>query len=357
MQLASLYQLTHEKILQEGLDSCDPQLLSKAAQIFGSLSVVEREQMENEFSYYGPISKLMNDESVTEILINGASNIWVERGGVLEKTDLQFLSDESLQRLIRIFLSFSGRKVDKKSPFADARLPDGSRVCVIANPAVNGGAHIAIRKFPKKRFSLEDLRVKHFLSDKAFQYLVAAVGARKNIFLSGGTGSGKTTLLNALIDLVPAHDRVITLEDISELCPGHAHVVRLEGRPPNIEGEGEISLRMLLRAAMRMRPDRIVVGECRGVEALDVLQALNTGHAGSMGTIHANSPRDALSRLELLALLGAENLNPQVLKTYIASAIHIVVQIERTDKGRKIGSIQEVKGIENGIFLLRNIEI
>lgn len=296
---------------------------------------------------------LLSDPGVTEVLVNGPGEIWAERGGALELTGFSFASEEALRRWVRGFLSERGRKVDHASPFADCSLPDGSRVHVVAPPVSRKGLCLSIRKFPENPWSLAALRAQDALSGECAIYLRNAVAARKNIFLSGSTGSGKTSLLGALLGEVPAHERIVALEDIAEIKTSHPHFLAMEGRPANQEGEGLIELRRLLREALRMRPDRIVVGECRGAEALDLLLALNSGHHGSFGTIHANSPRDALQRLETLALLAGENLGTQALQNLILGGVQIVVQLGRVNGKRGVLSVAEVKGVDGGRFLLK----
>ena len=299
----------------------------------------------------------LDDPQVSEVLVNGPGDVWVERKGVLYKENFSFSSTDELERWARKLVGDAGRRIDRRSPFVDTRLPDGSRMCVMIDPVVQGGVHLSIRRFPKKRPSLEDLEEMGMLTKKAQLLLHDAVLKRKNIFLSGATSAGKTTLLNALIEKVPDRERVITIEDTQELCPEHPHSVSFVAHPANAEGAGEVDIRTLLRCALRMRPDRLVMGECRGQEAIDLIQALNTGHNGSMGTIHANSPRDALMRLELLCLMALPNVNALAIKSYIQSAIHLLVQVERVGELRKITSIKELAGVEGSIYLLRDKDI
>ena len=310
-----------------------------------------------EYFGHGPVAVFFRDPAITEILVNGPSEIWIEREGRLEKTSAAFLSASSLERYSRRLLLGAGRRVDRKNPFADARLADGSRLCVAIEPAVRNGMHLAIRKFQTERHSLDALEKSGSISAKVRLQLEEFVRVGKNIFVCGGTGSGKTTLLNALASLVPPNERILTLEDITELQIAHPHVVQLEARPPNTEGEGEIDIRSLLCRALRMRPDRLIVGECRGREALDLLQALNTGHRGSMGTIHANSAREALSRLEVLSLMEAKNINPESIRQYIASAVQVIVYLERKNGARAVQSMHEVRGVQDGIYLLKSCEL
>ncbi len=299
------------------------------------------------------IQAALSDESVSEIIVNGPDEVWVEREGALSRAPWGFSSSEELDQWARGLLSGTGRRVDRRSPVADARLADGSRICIVGEPAVLGGMHVNIRKFPQRRPDLDHLVSWEFLTPSAAAVLREAVVAGKNIFVSGGTGAGKTTLLNALVSAVPPGERVITLEDTAELRPLHPHVVRLEARPANAEGEGAIELRSLLRCSLRMRPDRLVMGECRGVEALELIQALHTGHRGSMGTIHANSARDALARLEMLVQMAMPQISPSVAKTLLAGAIQLVVHVERVNGRRRLASIHEVCGVDGGLILLR----
>jgi pilus assembly protein CpaF len=302
-------------------------------------------------------SELLADQSVTEILVNGPEEIWVERSGALSLVAEKFPSEDTLRRWLRRMLCERGRKVDHTTPFADCTLPDGSRLHAVAPPISRRGICLSIRKFPKSPWTLPALAQSGGLSAAATGYLEEAVKSRRNIFLSGGTGSGKTSLLAALLASASAGERIVALEDTAELRVIHPHFLSLEARPANQEGEGEIGLRRLLREALRMRPDRLVIGECRSGEALDLLLALNTGHAGSMGTIHANSPRDALQRLETLGLLAAENIAEAALRNLIVGGVHIIVQLERSSAGRRITSISEVKGVDGGRFLLKEISI
>ncbi len=306
-----------------------------------------------EFFGHGPLRGLFDDESVTEILVNGPREIWAERRGKLEPVNGAFAGEESLRRYARRILSAHGRKVDQRSPFADAVLDGGIRVHVAAPPISRKGICLSIRKPSREAWTLTRLEASGAFSAPTTSMLQQLVRARKNIFVCGGTGSGKTSLLSALVEEAHHGERILALEDVAEIRVHHPHFLSLEARPANQEGEGEISLPKLLRETLRMRPDRIVMGECRGAEALDLLMALNTGHPGSMGTIHSNSPRDALQRLELLALLAAENLRESAVRALIASCIHVVVHLERTGNGRRVSSIAEVKGVDNGVYLLR----
>ncbi len=310
-----------------------------------------------EFFGHGPLLALMQDESVTEILVNGPAEIWCERGGKLERCAGAFANEESLRRYVRRLLAHRGRKVDLRAPFADSLLEDGSRVHVAVPPVAKKGICVSIRKFRAKVWTLAELETSGMMGAAAAAYLREAVAKKKNIFVSGSTGAGKTTLLGALLSEVSAHERIVALEDIAELRANHPHFLSLEARPPNQEGEGQIALAQILREALRMRPDRLVVGECRGVEALDLLLALNTGHAGSMGTIHANAPREALQRLETLALLAAENIRESTIQALLCASIEILVHLDRSEGQRKITAIAELKGMDGGKYLLRPIPI
>lgn len=295
-------------------------------------------------------------EGINEILVNGGGEVWVDSGGSLAPAGCA-VPAESLAVYVRGALAQVGRKVDRRQPFADARLPDGSRLCVATEPAALGGMHVCIRRFPRRRQTLAQLEAGGSMSAAAGELLRKYVSERKNILIAGATGSGKTTLLNALASLAPKNERILTLEDVAELALDHPHVVSLECRPANLEGEGEISLRMLLRTALRMRPDRLVLGECRGEEAVDLLQALHTGHGGSMSTIHANSAREALNRLQMLALSGGANLQESAVRAYIAAAVDAVIFLERAGGVRRVTAVQEVSGVEGHMFLLRPREI
>lgn len=308
-----------------------------------------------EFFGHGPLGPLFADEAVTEILVNGPGEIWFEKAGGLERFPGGFAGEESLRRYARRLLAPRGRKVDHAAPFADATLEGGIRVHVAVAPASRAGTCLSIRKPPREAWTMRRLEEAGALTPEAAALLRGFVTARKNIFVCGGTGSGKTSLLSALLGEAAAGERIIALEDVAELRAAHPHFLSLESRPANGEGEGELPLRRLLRESLRMRPDRLVVGECRGPEALDLLLALHTGHRGSMGTIHANSPRDALARLELLALLAAENLSEAGLKPLVASCIHVVVHLAREEGRRRVASIAEVRGVDSGCYLLKEI--
>jgi pilus assembly protein CpaF len=305
---------------------------------------------------FGPLEMLLKDPTISDILINGPHKIFVERRGKMEKTDVKFRDSDHLLQIIDRIVSKVGRRVDETSPMVDARLPDGSRVNAIIPPLSLDGPSMSIRRFGTNPLKLEDLlNFKAFTPEMAM-LMEAAIKARLNIVISGGTGCGKTTLLNTLSSFIPAEDRIVTIEDAAELQLQQEHVVRLETRPPNIEGKGQITTRDLVRNALRMRPERIVIGECRGAEALDMLQAMNTGHAGSLTTLHANTPRDAQARLETMIMMGGMELPIKAMRQQIASAVDLVIQANRLQGGpRKVTSITEVLGMEGDIIIMQDI--
>ena len=303
----------------------------------------------------GPLQRLLDDPTVTEIMVNGADHLYVERKGRLVRTANGFRSEERLRRVIERIVSRVGRRIDESSPLVDARLPDGSRVNAIIPPLAVGGSSLTIRKFAKEPLRAHDLVEFGTLTADMTEILNACVNARLNIIISGGTGTGKTTLLNVLSSFIPADERIVTIEDAVELQLQQEHVVRLESRPTNIEGKGEVTIRDLVRNALRMRPDRIVVGECRGGESLDMLQAMNTGHDGSLSTVHANSPRDAIARLETLALMAGMDLPLRAVREQIASAVDIIIQVSRLrDGSRRVTHITEVLGMEGDTVTLQD---
>ena len=305
---------------------------------------------------HGPLERLLADESVTEIMVNGPYDVWVERQGRLYETTVRFTDESHLRRIINKIVAQIGRRIDESSPLVDARLPDGSRVNAVIPPLSLSGPLVTIRKFSKKRFDLNDLVRLATLSTETVEFLQRCVLAELNVLISGGTGSGKTTLLNALSTAIPEADRIITIEDAAELRLHQRHVLRLEARPKNIEGEGEIPIRELVRNSLRMRPDRIIVGEVRGSEALDMLQAMNTGHDGSLCTVHANSPRDALSRIETMVLMAGFDLPMRAIRQQVAAALDLIVHLERLEDGsRKVTCITEVQRMESDVITLQDI--
>ncbi|NOY74874.1 MAG: CpaF family protein [Kiritimatiellaeota bacterium] len=319
------------------------------------LSILERELV-HEAIGLGPLEDLISMEDITEIMVNGPNHVYVEKDGVLLRTDTAFADDNQVAAAIERIVSPLGRRIDESSPMVDARLPDGSRVNAIIPPLSLVGPSITIRKFSKTPLQVSDLISFGSMTEKMAEFLDACVKVRKNIIISGGTGSGKTTLLNVISSFLPHTERIVTIEDAAELQLKQEHVVRLEARPPNIEGKGQVSIRDLVRNSLRMRPDRIVVGECRGGEALDMLQAMNTGHDGSLTTIHANSPRDALARLETLVMMAGFDLPLKAIREQIASAVTIIVQVDRHKDGtRKVSNISEITKMEGEVITMQDI--
>jgi len=305
---------------------------------------------------FGPIQKLLDDSKVTEIMVNGPDNIYVEQGGKLLKTSVKFEDNDHVRRIIERIIAPLGRRVDEDSPTVDARLPDGSRVNAIVLPVAIDGPSITIRKFAEDRLGIADLIKFGSLTENMSEFLRACVAARLNIVISGGTGSGKTTLLNVMSGFIPSDERIVTLEDAAELQLQQDHVVRLETKPANADGRGAVSIRDLVKNSLRMRPDRIIVGEVRGGEALDMLQAMNTGHDGSLATVHSNSPRDAISRLETLVLMAGMDLPINVVRKQVASAVDLIVQQTRLKDGsRRVVAVSEVAGMEGDTIVLSDI--
>ncbi len=305
---------------------------------------------------YGPLEPFLHDDSVTEVMVNGPDSIYIERMGKIERTGATFVDGAHLMRIIDKIVSTVGRRVDESSPMVDARLPDGSRVNAIIPPLALRGPTLTIRKFSRDPYTMDDLINFGSISPKAAQFLAACVNGKLNILISGGTGTGKTTTLNAMSAYISHAERILTIEDAAELQLQQQHVITLEARPPNIEGEGEVRIRELVRNSLRMRPDRIIVGEVRGPETLDMLQAMNTGHEGSLTTIHANSPRDALSRLETLVMTAGVELPHRAIREQIASAFDLLVQITRlVDGSRRITHVSEVLGMESDVITLQDV--
>ncbi len=312
--------------------------------------------IQHEMLGLGPLEPLLADAAVSDILVNGPAQVYVERRGKLELTDVRFRDDAHLMKIIDKIVARVGRRVDESSPMVDARLPDGSRVNAIIPPVALDGPVLSIRRFAAVPLRIEDLLRNKSLTPEIATLLQGLAQAKVNILVSGGTGTGKTTLLNILSANIPAYERIVTIEDAAELQLQQPHVVRLETRPPNIEGKGEITQRALVKNALRMRPDRIILGEVRGAEAVDMLQAMNTGHDGSLATIHANTPRDALSRLENMIGMAGLNLPPKAARQQISSAITVVVQIARLSDGtRKVMSLQEITGMEGDVITMQEI--
>ena len=356
LDLEAMQSLSHET-LKEELRQMVERLLVEENLV---LNAGERRSLVRDIQYemlgFGPIEPLLADPSVSDILVNTYKQIYVERRGKLELTDITFTDDAHLLKIIDKIVSRMGRRVDESSPMVDARLPDGSRVNAIIPPLAIDGPILSIRRFSAVPLQMANLVELRSLSQEMSMFIGALAEAKVNILISGGTGSGKTTLLNILSGYIPHSERIVTIEDAAELQLQQPHVVRLETRPPNIEGRGEVAQRSLVRNALRMRPDRIILGETRGPEALDMLQAMNTGHEGSMTTVHANTPRDALSRLESMIAMAGVDLPAKAARAQIASAIGVIVQANRLADGtRKITSIQEVTGMEGDTVTMQEI--
>ncbi len=371
-KLSYLRQRLHARIIEEMRDSVDlsdvpgvRREVERLCEVYIAqedlvISTNERSKLRDgvaaEVLGFGPIQELLNDDSISEIMVNGPEDVWVEQHGELELTDLHFEDDEHVMRIINRIVAPIGRHVDESCPMVDARLPDGSRVNVIIPPVSLGGPTISIRKFRRVPYSNDDLVRLGTVPEKAMTFLSSAVQAGANILIVGGTSTGKTTFLNVLSCFIPSNERIVTIEDAAELQLQQRHVIRLESRPPNIEGRGEITIRGLVINALRMRPDRIVVGECRGAEALDMLQAMNTGHDGSMTTVHANSPRDALSRIEAMVMMAGMDLPSRVVREQIASAFDLVIFLDRLPNGaRRVTNITEVVGLERETITTQEI--
>ncbi|WP_442599133.1 CpaF family protein [Neobacillus sp. D3-1R] len=363
-----LKNLLHKKILSElkdeDVEGIIPQLESMAIEIIKEDETfrgqIDRkkviDELTNDLTGFGPINPLLMDEEVSEVMVNGPNQVYCERNGRLELTSIQFRDDEHVMAVIEKIVAPIGRRIDESSPMVDARLPDGSRVNAIIPPLALKGPTITIRKFSKDPFQISDLINFGTLTEEMAIFLEACVKARLNIFVSGGTGSGKTTTLNVLSNFIPEDERIVTIEDAAELQLGQEHIVSLESRPPNIEGKGAITIRDLVRNSLRMRPDRVVIGEVRGAEALDMLQAMNTGHDGSLATGHSNSARDMIARLETMVLLAGVELPVKAIREQIAGAIDLIIQQSRLKDGtRKIISITEVQGMEGDVIVLQDI--
>jgi pilus assembly protein CpaF len=324
------------------------------------LSRAERDQITTDLTDdilgHGPLERLLADDTVSEIMVNGPYDIWIERQGKLFPTNVRFSDESHLRRILNKIVAQVGRRVDESSAMVDARLPDGSRINAIIPPLSLSGPLVTIRKFARHRLNFQDMIRLGTLTTETIEFLERCVQARLNILVSGGTGTGKTTLLNVLSEAIPDSDRIVTIEDSAELSLDQRHTLRLESRPPNIEGEGEVTIRDLVRNSLRMRPDRIIVGEVRGSEALDMLQAMNTGHDGSLSTVHANSPRDALSRLETMVMMSGYEIPLRAIRQQISAAVDLIVQVERLEDGnRRVTSITEVQRMESDVITLQEL--
>lgn len=331
--------------------------LGLSAQEASQLSVVI-EDIVNDCIGFGPLTGLLHDNAISEIMVNDFQTIYVERDGKLSRCSVSFSSEEELLLVIDRIITPLGRRLDSSQPMVDARMPDGSRINAVLSPLALRGSCLTVRKFLAKQLRFDDLIDQGALSPDAARYLQTSVAQRRNILIAGGTGTGKTTLLNTLASEIPEHQRVITIEDAAELQLSHQNLIALEARPPNAEGQGRITIRELLMNALRMRPDRIIVGECRGVEAIDMLQAMNTGHEGSLTTLHANSARDALQRLEVMVLMAGLDIPLTAVRQQIASAVDVIVQIQRTSDGaRVINEISEVSGVDADVLQMNQMFI
>lgn len=364
-----LKSLLHKRILDEvknedDMESVIPKLDSMAIEIIKEdesfRGKIDRkrvvDELINDLTGFGPINPLLMDEAVSEVMVNGPNQVYCERNGRLELSNVTFRDNDHVMSVIEKIVAPIGRRIDESSPMVDARLPDGSRVNAIIPPLALNGPTITIRKFSKDPFIIDDLIRFGTVSKEMAIFLDACVKARLNIFVSGGTGSGKTTTLNVLSNFIPNDERIVTIEDAAELQLGQEHIISLESRPPNIEGKGAITIRDLVRNSLRMRPDRIVIGEVRGGEALDMLQAMNTGHDGSLATGHSNSPRDMIARLETMVLLAGIDLPVKAIREQISGAIDLIIQQTRLKDGtRKIVKITEVQGLEGEIIVLQDI--
>jgi pilus assembly protein CpaF len=305
---------------------------------------------------HGPLERLLADDTITEVMVNGPHDVWVERNGRLFETTVRFIDDSHVRRIINKIVAQVGRRIDESSPMVDARLLDGSRVNAVIPPLSLSGPLVTIRKFSRRRLMFEDMIELGTVNPEAVDFLKRCIRAELNVMISGGTGTGKTTFLNALSTAIPDVDRIVTIEDAAELRLNQRHVLRLEARPKNIEGQGEIPIRDLVRNSLRMRPDRIIVGEVRGSEALDMLQAMNTGHDGSLSTVHANSARDALARIETMVLMAGYELPVRAIRQQVASALELIIHLERLDDGgRRVTSICEVQRMESDVITLQEL--
>jgi pilus assembly protein CpaF len=336
------------------------QLQSALAKERAPLSAADKAQLIQDVSDdilgYGPIDRFLKDADITEIMVNGPDRVYVERRGRLELTPITFVDESHLRRIIDKIVGLVGRRIDESTPMVDARLLDGSRVNAVIHPLAIGGPFLTIRKFSADPFTVDDLIGFGSMSPQVAKFLQGCVVGRLNVLISGGTGTGKTTMLNVLSSFIPSTERIVTVEDAKELQLHQDHILALEARPPNIEGRGEVTIRDLVRNTLRMRPDRIVVGECRGGEALDMLQAMNTGHDGSLTTVHANSPRDSLARLETLTLMAGFDLPVRAIREQMASALDLIVQIARLRDGtRRIVAVTEVQGMEGDVITLQDL--
>ncbi len=356
IDLAAMEKMPEDRLRVE-LKMLVEQLLAEQGTV---LNLDERARLvrdiQNEVLGLGPLEPLLADPTISDILVNTCNTIYVERRGKIEPTDVRFTNNAHLMKIIDKIVSRIGRRVDESSPMVDARLPDGSRVNAIIPPLALDGPILSIRRFPADPLRMDDLIKLKALTPEMAEIIAGLVKAKVNMIISGGTGTGKTTMLNVMSGFIPANERILTIEDSAELQLQQPHVVRMETRPPNIEGKGEVTQRALVRNSLRMRPDRIIIGEVRGAEALDMLQAMNTGHEGSLTTIHANSSRDALTRLENMVGMAGMNLPPKAMRQQISSAISVVLQLVRYSDGkRRVASLQEITGMEGDVITMQEI--
>jgi pilus assembly protein CpaF len=353
--------LTDENTDQEELQRLVQEQVHKALSAENvALSASERTQLVRDVMDdalgYGPIHGFLQDPGITEVMVNGPKVVYIERRGKIERTDVEFVDEDHLRRTIDKIVSEVGRRIDEASPMVDARLPDGSRVNAVVHPIAIGGPFLTIRRFSKEPYTAEDLINFGSLTPQVAHFLDACIRGQLNTIISGGTGTGKTTLLNVLSSFIPDLDRIVTIEDAKELRLSQEHVCSLEARPPNVEGVGEVKIRELVRNSLRMRPDRVIVGEARGAEALDMLQAMNTGHDGSLTTIHSNSPRDTMSRVETMTLMAGIELPVRAIREQMASALDVIVHLSRLRDGtRRITSVSEVLGMEGDTIVMQDI--
>ena len=353
-----------KNLLEDSRQALSQFVTDKVAEYVSRLHLaISRDEMErlaeeivDELTGFGPLEVLLRDPAVTEILVNGPHRVFVERDGILHQSELRFIDDHHVERVMQRILAPLGRRLDESSPMVDARMPDGSRVNAIIPPIALDGPCLSIRKFRKDMLKSTDLMAMQTIDQAIYAFIQEAVGQRCNILISGGTGTGKTTLLNILSQLINPYERLVTIEDVAELQLGHPHVVRLETRPPNAEGHGEVKASDLIRNALRMRPDRIILGEIRGVEVLDVLTAMNTGHDGSMSTVHANTAQDALLRLETLVGLTGRTVAEKTLRQMICAALDVIIQLTRMPDGRRcVSEVLEVVGVRDDVYVTNTL--
>jgi pilus assembly protein CpaF len=348
--------LTDDDLRRRVQDSLQSALAKERAPLSAADKAQLIQDVSDDILGYGPIDRFLKDTDITEVMVNGPERIYIERRGRLTLSGVTFVDESHLRRIIDKIVGLVGRRIDESTPMVDARLLDGSRVNAVIHPLAIGGPFLTIRKFSADPFTVDDLIGFGSLSPQTAKFLQACVVGRLNVLISGGTGTGKTTMLNVLSSFIPPEERIVTVEDAKELQLNQDHVLSMEARPPNIEGRGEVTIRDLVRNCLRMRPDRIVVGECRGGEALDMLQAMNTGHDGSLTTVHANSPRDSLARLETLTLMAGYDLPVRAIREQMASAIDLIVQIGRLRDGtRRVTHVSEVQGMEGDVITLQDL--